>query len=243
MIKGVLFDLDGTILRLDYDEFAKEYVTSLFNYINKYYPLNITLKEFFHYLLQAQKDLSTDERDIDCYRKFFLNFQKYVNFDLDKMIDVVTKYYDSDEYDSLKELCQGNQNVLKAIDILFKEGITLVIATNPVFPTNGIYKRLIWAGIDLSKIKFVTYGENCRYIKPSLKYYQEIISTLGIENESLMMVGNDVEEDMVAAKLNLKTYLIKDNLISRFHNEASFINQGSSEEFLEFIKRREYDNL
>ena len=106
--------------------------------------------------------------------------------------------------------------------------------------------RFNFSGIDttdLSKIKFVTYGENCRYIKPSLKYYQEIISTLGIENESLMMVGNDVEEDMVAAKLNLKTYLIKDNLISRFHNEASFINQGSSEEFLEFIKRREYDNL
>ena len=57
--------------------------------------------------------------------------------------------------------------------------------------------------------------ERMHFCKPNPAYYQEILELLGAKAEECLMIGNDVEEDMVAATLGIKTRLVTDLLISR----------------------------
>ena len=49
------------------------------------------------------------------------------------------------------------------------------------------------------------------------------------------MVGNDVGEDMAAAKLGMKTFLLTDCLINRNGEDISVYPNGSFDELIEFI--------
>lgn len=50
------------------------------------------------------------------------------------------------------------------------------------------------------------------------------------------MVGNDVEEDMVAAKVGMKVFLLTDCLLNKRKEEISGYPQGGFPEFLAYLK-------
>ena len=50
------------------------------------------------------------------------------------------------------------------------------------------------------------------------------------------MVGNDVQEDMIAASLGMKVFLLTDNLINRTGEDISCYPHGSFPELLTFIR-------
>ncbi|MFW5991589.1 MAG: HAD family hydrolase [Halanaerobiaceae bacterium] len=68
------------------------------------------------------------------------------------------------------------------------------------------------------------------YCKPHPGYYREILHKLSLTPEECIMVGNDVQEDMVAGDLGFKTYLVTDYLINRNQNSTNCDWQGSLEE-------------
>ncbi|HBG17285.1 MAG TPA: HAD family hydrolase, partial [Firmicutes bacterium] len=51
--------------------------------------------------------------------------------------------------------------------------------------------------------------------KPNPNYYREILDLLQAKAEECLMIGNDIEEDIVASVLGIKTCLVTDRLISR----------------------------
>ena len=50
------------------------------------------------------------------------------------------------------------------------------------------------------------------------------------------MVGNDVQEDLVAGNLGIETYLITNYMINRNNEEIESTYQGTYEDFYEFVK-------
>ena len=50
------------------------------------------------------------------------------------------------------------------------------------------------------------------------------------------MVGNDVQEDIIAKNLGLKTYLITNNLLHRTEEKIITDYKGEYEDFYEFVK-------
>ncbi len=50
-----------------------------------------------------------------------------------------------------------------------------------------------------------------------------------------MMVGNDTLEDMVAAKLGIKTYLIEDYLLNKHNIEIKADHRGRYDDFYAFV--------
>jgi FMN phosphatase YigB (HAD superfamily) len=46
------------------------------------------------------------------------------------------------------------------------------------------------------------------YCKPNPSYYLEVLERMGCAPDEALMVGNDVEEDLAAAKVGLKTFLV-----------------------------------
>lgn len=72
-----------------------------------------------------------------------------------------------------------------------------------------------WCRIEDFEWLFVTTLEDMHFCKPHIQYYQEIVDYLGLDPERCVMIGNDVQEDMVAGKLGMKTVLVEDYCIDR----------------------------
>lgn len=49
------------------------------------------------------------------------------------------------------------------------------------------------------------------------------------------MVGNDVEEDLIAFKLGMKTFLIEDYMINRNSKDIIVTQRGSYQDLYEFV--------
>lgn len=113
------------------------------------------------------------------------------------------KFY-RERFPYLGEGLEVDNTSCKIIEMLKKKGYGLVLATNPVFPPEAIRERLSWSGLKADDFDFITHYNNMHYCKPNLKYYKEILKNIGATPSRCYMVGNDVEEDMVAGRLGIK---------------------------------------
>jgi FMN phosphatase YigB (HAD superfamily) len=117
-----------------------------------------------------------------------------------------------------------------------EKGYTVVLATNPLFPSQGTEARLGWADLASSQFSLVTTYEDFHYAKPNLGYYRQILQLLGKKASSCLMVGNDVEEDMVAQGLGMDVYLVTDYLINNKNKDIASYRTGSLEDLATFFK-------
>ena len=82
----------------------------------------------------------------------------------------------------------------------------------------------------------MTTFENSRHCKPNPDYYREVLQKLGKTPERCLMVGNDVEEDMLPARaLGMKVFLLTDCLINKRQAELGQFPRGSWAELKEFL--------
>ena len=82
---------------------------------------------------------------------------------------------------------------------------------------------------------YTTY-ENSNYCKPNPMYYKEILDKIGCKAEQCLMVGNDVDEDMVAQSIGMKVFLLTDTLINKQNKDISVYKNGSFDELKEYIE-------
>ena len=59
---------------------------------------------------------------------------------------------------------------------------------------------------------------------------------MNLKPEECLMVGNDVDEDMIAETLGMKVFLLTDCLLNRKNKDISGYPQGSFPELAEFIR-------
>ena len=207
-MKYVLFDLDGTLLPLDTENFVNHYLKLL----SKKMANCIEPDAFVPKLLKATKAmiLNLDEKTneevftehffIDCFESKTSMLKQFEDFYLN-------------EFKSLQIHSKPNLYAWEVLDYLNSKGVGAVIATNPVFPLIAIKERIRWAGVDEYEYKLITSYENMKYCKPHLHYYKQILKELNAKPEDCLMVGNDMQEDMVASRLGMKTFLVEDYLI------------------------------
>ena len=143
-------------------------------------------------------------------------------------------YYNED-FDGVRHSCGHNPMARVVTDTLKARGVRMVLATNPVFPATATYQRAGWAGLDTGDFELITTYENSHYCKPNPEYYKEILAKLGLSAEECLMVGNDVDEDMITAKLGMKVFLLTDDLLNKHGKDISAYRQGGFPELLEYI--------
>lgn len=83
---------------------------------------------------------------------------------------------------------------------LKRRGFGVALATNPIFPSVATESRIRWAGLEPEEFALYTTYENTAYCKPNPAYYRDVAQRLGVDPAACLMVGNDVTEDMVAAR-------------------------------------------
>ena len=230
-MRAVLFDLDGTLLPLDQDEFTKVYMQLI---AGKMAPL-IEGKRFVEQLWASTAAMVADVRP-DFTNKQVLDAHLCAGLGIAEgvLMPVFDDFY-AQEFQLLKAVAYPATAAREAVAAVLSQGLRAVVATNPLFPLTAIRQRLEWAGIADLPFALVTSYETSHYCKPQLAYYREILALIGCRPEECLMVGNDVEEDLVAAELGLKTFLVTDWLINRKAATPAPDYRGSLAELAAFL--------
>lgn len=230
----VLFDLDGTLLPINGEAFEAIYFKGLSSYfLDKYEP-----KEFIKLIWTATKAMVLDTSSKTNEEAFMDALQALVNEDITWMQERFNQFY-LNEFDQIKIAVTPNPSIQKAVKLLKEKGYRLIIATNPMFPKIAIEKRIEWTGCDRNDFEYVTSFEKNHYCKPQLKFYEEVLSDLDLDASQCLMVGNDINEDMIVSKLNMSTYLITNHVIQDSIIPDSVNYSGNYDDFYQFVKSLE----
>lgn len=230
-----LFDLDGTLLPFEIEDFMKIY----FGEMGKHFHDMIDGKVLAKYILASTEAMINNLEPRPNEEKFMEHFAKLVKTDdLSLYKEKFDLFYD-DKFDKVRECVEEVSLIKDSIEILKSKGYNLVVATNPIFPIKAIQKRIEWAGLNIEDFSYITcYQKNC-YCKPHIQFYEEVLDAIGKDPEECYMVGNDVQEDLVAGDLGIETYLITNYMINRNNEEINSTYQGTYEDFYKFVKELE----
>ena len=231
MLNTIIFDLDGTLLPMNLDDFTHIY----FKEMGIAFEDMIEPKRLVKNVWTAT-DVMINNTEYRTNEEVFMEkFKTLIDGDLDIYTQRFNEFYDNG-FLKTKSAVSYMPLIVEAVELLKQKGYQTVLATNPMFPKKAIIHRLNWAGFKEEDFSYITCYENNHYCKPQIEFYQEVLEEAGRIADECMMVGNDVEEDLVAGKLGMQTYLITNHIIKRTEEEVCCTHQGTYEDFLKFAK-------
>lgn len=234
-IKAVLFDLDGTLLPMNNDEFTKGYFKLL---AAKLAPHGYDPKQLVDSIWAGTAAMVKNNGEQMNEVVFWSKFAELLG---DKVLGdkpLFDEFY-LNEFSRAKAYCGYNEKAAEAVAEVKRMGCVAVLATNPIFPVEATKSRAEWAGVSLEDFGLYTSYENIGCSKPNPEYYREIAKRLGVSPEECLMVGNDAAEDMIAEAVGMQVFLLTDHLVNKEDKDISGYNQGSFDDLLEFLRNQE----
>ena len=209
-LKAVLFDLDGTLLPMDQEKFMKLYFGGLAKKLAPYgyEPQKLIDGIWAGTAAMVKNDGSRTNEDT-----FWDTFEKSYGKPCRQDEPVFDSFY-RNEFIAARDACGYVPEAKETVDFLKENGVTVILATNPLFPPIATENRMTWAGLSPEDFALYTTYDNSSYCKPNPKYYAEILQKINLNAEDCLMVGNDVTEDMVAETLGMKVFLLTDCLLN-----------------------------
>ena len=232
-ITTVLFDLDGTLLPMDQDAFVKAYFGLL---AKKLAPHGYEADRLIPAIWSGTKAMVMNSGKVTNEEAFWDDFTRTYRADARKDIPLFDEYYRTD-FQQVQAVCGFHEGAAQTVALVKELGLRVALATNPIFPAVATESRIRWAGLQPEDFELYTTYENSNYCKPNPDYYRTILKHLCVKPEECLMVGNDVGEDMVAAKLGMQVFLLTDCLINKHNEDISQYPHGSFPELMAFIKK------
>ncbi|MDQ7842324.1 MAG: HAD family hydrolase [Armatimonadota bacterium] len=231
MIRAVLFDLDGTLLRLDTGRFIEAYVRLL----AQWFSPRIPPERFVPRLLAATRRM-LDNRDPAKTTKevFDEAFYPALGLDAAAMAPFIAQFYER-AHPALRSLAAADPAARRAVQVVLDRGRRAVLATNPIFPDVAVRQRMAWAGIADLPFALVTTYETAHFCKPHREYFLEVARAVGCDPQECLFVGNDGVEDRVATEVGMQTYLVTDHLVNPGSARAETAARGGLAELPDFL--------
>lgn len=230
-IKTILFDLDGTLLPMDQETFIKAYLRELGL---KGTTMGYDPQKLVEIVMHGANVMIANDGSMTNEKRFWEMFLDVFGGNVENHVMRFEEFYNN-EFGRVVEAVKPTPLANKIVRAVRDKGYELVLATNPIFPKVATHERMRWAGINQEDFSLITTYENSRFAKPNLDYYREILQNIKAEPEYCLMIGNDVQEDLIAAKLGLQVYLVTDDLINSHEDDITGFSQGSREDLLDFV--------
>lgn len=203
--KAILFDMDGTLLPMNVDEFTKKYFELL---CMKVAPLQVKPDLMIKALWNGVKQMTINDGSVNNQEAFWKNFNEITGVEREKVEPICNDFY----YNEFKEVkcCIGdNELAKKAIELAHQKAQYVILATNPLFPIGAQDTRMSFVDLNRDDFDLVTAYEDSNFCKPNPKYYEMILDKFNLKPEECLMIGNDEEEDMYPCKLlGIDTYMV-----------------------------------
>ncbi len=228
----IFFDLDGTLLPMNFNQFMEKYFKALSKHFYDMMPPDTLQKAVMGGTEAMVKDQS-DKTNEDVFMSYFSQF---VNDDMELYKNCFNEFYVSDGFQTVKEATSQNELMQEAVKVLKDKGYSVVVATNPLFPMQANLERIKWAGLDAEDFTFITSLEANTKCKPSPLFYQELLDELDLTSEEVLMVGNDYLEDLAASECGIETYIVQGNTLNDEVKKYTADFDTSDRDFLAYIK-------
>ena len=236
----LLLDLDDTLLNTNMDAFVPAYFQALSGALADRVPPEIMLPALMSgtRAMMANLDPALMLREV-FNAKFYpkLNLER---LDLQERID---RFYD-EVFPGLGSLTSPIPEAVRLVEWAFAQHHRVVIATNPLFPLKAIQHRLRWAGLAPEKYPFdlVSSYESMHFTKEGVAYYPEILAQLGWPEDPVVMVGDDVEREVIPTRLaGFPIYFVRKD--GEVPPEAANVPQGSLESLRPWLEKADPQTL
>ncbi|MFO7765666.1 MAG: HAD family hydrolase [Pelovirga sp.] len=233
-VEAVLFDLDGTLLRVQMDYFIPRYVERLAAYCAP----QVKPRRFMRVMLDAIRCLIREEGNGSCSneKRLFDALRQQLGI-ADTLLTESLEHYALHHLGELQSLVHPVPLAQRILKDCHHRNIPMVLATNPVFPRFMIEARMEWGGVDQSVFRHVTTYENSYYCKPQAGYFREIATLLKIPPQRCLMVGNDASHDLAAAAVGMQTFLVDTWLVERDEKSWPCHYRGDHRALQQFLEQ------
>lgn len=231
--RAICFDLDGTLLPMDIDEFMSEYFRRIAKYVGQ---RGLDSQAFMAGLKAGTKKMAThtgDELNMDAFWNTFFNIYKsevQADFDRDEVLKIANDFY-AEEFPHIGDGFKGNPAAQRVVEKLAAKKYPMVLTTMPMFPRLAVEHRLRWAGVDPQNFARITSYENSKAVKPRQTYYAENLAAMNVEGKDVLMVGNNTMEDLAFLDLGVDAFLVTDWLLDPIGFDISSVKHGNMDEF------------
>ena len=230
--KAVFFDLDGTLLPMDQDEFIKAYLNGL---VKTLAPKGYDPTAIGDALWTSTRAMMKNDGGLSNEEVFWQSFCQILG---DRVRDEETRLEEfyKGVFQAIKNVCGYTPRAKEIVERVKTAGLTVVLATSPLFPKVATDNRIRWAGLEPTDFAYVTTYENSRFCKPNPIYYIDLCEKMGLNPKEVLMIGNDIGDDMVAGEVGMHLFLLTDCLINRKEKDCSTIKQGGFDELFDYIE-------
>lgn len=234
MIKAIFFDLDGTLLPFDEKKFSRIYFDTLYPQVEF---LKISKRNFFKALIKgALAEVHNDGKRTN-EEVFWDAIKESLNMDLSIYKDVLDDYYNNQYLECIKAT-KPQPESKKIVEFCKENGLKVVLSTNPVFPHLAIVNRMKFVDLNEEDFDYITDYSNSRFSKPNKEYFIDILKTLDLKPDEVIIFGNnEIEDGLCGEEAGIRTYLLDKYLISKSKRKNIKYPIIKVEEVIDVIKK------
>ena len=231
-ITTVLFDLDGTLIRMDQDEFIRLYFVSLLDRMSALGYNKSLMKTALEGAVVAS---IRNDGTMTNEARFWDAFDSLSGRLGDKLKDEIDSYYKNEFNSVIEASCAAYPRAREVLDAVKARGLRPILATNPLFPMVATHARIRLGGMSPDDFEYITAYENSSYCKPNPAYFTELLDKLEIAPDECVMIGNDTRDDFCAHALGIPVFVLTECLINRDNVDLDEYPHGGFDELIEYI--------
>ncbi|KAF0107384.1 MAG: hypothetical protein FD146_1862 [Anaerolineaceae bacterium] len=194
----LLLDLDDTLLDTNMEAFIPAYFSALSGALAD----AVAPEAMLPALMGGTKRMMQNEDPALTLREVFdAYFFPKLGSDRATLGVRIDRFYD-EIFPTLQHVTRPRPAAVEFVDWAFAAGHRVAVATNPYFPLKAIQHRLRWAGLPPEKYPFalVSSYETFHFTKETGAYFSEFLGQLGWPEGPVVMVGNDLNMDLLPAQ-------------------------------------------
>ena len=230
----LLFDLDDTLLGNEMNNFIPAYLQALAKRMAQVANPEILIKTLMTATREMVENRSPDQT---LEEKFDTAFYPPLGLVRQEVQGIIDAFY-AEDFPKLRGLTQFRPEAVNVVQQLLERGDQAAVATNPLFPRTAILQRLGWAGLPIDRVPFalVPSYETFHFAKPNPAYFAEFLAQLGWPKIPVVMVGNDVDSDIGAARqLGLPVFWMNSDGASTWNGQGAVPPHGELSDLIPWM--------
>ena len=202
-ITTLFFDLDGTLNELEDHHFMTTYAREAYKHFLDQFE---TFEEFVTHLVAGTMEMFKNDNENYVVEAFFDYFCQHVSISRQEAMNRFIRFYETN-FDELRNEAGKVDYAVEVIEEAKNRGYKLVLATQPMFYELATRKRVQWIGLNPDDLLVISHALNAKASKPNPSYFRWLLEEVGSKPEETLMIGNDPNMDLGAAKVGIKTWM------------------------------------